>query len=118
MTKKRIAELYRFLQTASMKRMTDDEKVSFIRLLRTMKPVFMEIQQAATDALENAQKDCDDQQRVMMIVERSMADLSKEECDIDTKTLAPDTFNRLCLSNDWNFAIIDELEADLVTKQE
>ena len=78
----------------------------------------MEIQQAATDALENAQKDCDDQQRVMMIVERSMADLSKEECDIDTKVLTPDTFKRLCLSNDWNFAIIDELEADLVTKQE
>lgn len=118
MTKKRIAELYRFLQTASMKRMVDDEKVAFIRLLREMKPVFVEIQQAATDALENAQKDCDDQQRVMMIVERAMADLSKSECNIETKVLTPDTFNRLCLSNDWNFAIIDELEAELVAKEE
>ena len=118
MTKKRISELYRFLQTASMKRMTDDEKVAFIRLLRQMKPVFVEIQQAATDALENAQKDCDDQQRVIMIVNRAMEDLSKSECDINTKTMSEDTFKRLCLSNDWNFAIIDELESELVTIEE
>ena len=118
MTKKRISELFRFLQTASMKRMTDDEKVAFIRLLREMKPVFVEIQQAATDALENAQKDCDDQQRVMMIVERAMADISKADCNINTRVLTFDTFKRLCLSNDWNFAIIDELEAELVAKEE
>ena len=118
MTKKRISELYRFVQTASMKRMTDDEKVAFIRLLREMKPVFVEIQQAATDALENAQKDCDDQQRVMMIVERAMADISKADCNINTRVLTFDTFKRLCLSNDWNFAIIDELEAELVAKEE
>lgn len=116
MTKKRIAELYRFLSTASMKRMTDNEKVDFIRLLREMKPVFTEIQNAANDALENAKKDCDNQQEVMMLVERAMEDMTSAECDIDTRKMTSEMFDHLCLSNDWNFAIIDELEVDLVVQ--
>ena len=54
MTKKRIAELYRFLSVASMKRMNDDEKIAFIRLLRQMKPVFTEMNEAVNDAIEKA----------------------------------------------------------------
>ena len=39
MTKKRIAEIYNFLAVASMKQMTNDEKIALIRLLRQMKPI-------------------------------------------------------------------------------
>ena len=115
MTKKRIAELYRFLSQASMKRMTDNEKVAFIRLLRDMKPVFTEVQNAANDALENAKKDCDDQQRVIMLVDRAMEDLTSQTCNIETHKMSSEMFDHLCLSNDWNFAIIDELESELVS---
>lgn len=118
MTKKRIAELYKFLAVASMKRMTDEEKVAFIRLLRLMKPVFTEIQDAAKDALEAAQKEFkDDQNAVYSLVNKSMEDLSSQECDVDVRKLSEEAFNRLCLSNDWNFAQIDELEMELVIAQ-
>lgn len=116
MTKKRITELYRFLSVASMKRMTDDEKASFIRLLREMKPVAVEMQTAVADALENARKDCDDEQRVMMIVEQSIADLSAAACDINPKKMSREMFDHLCLSNEWNFAQIDELESELLAE--
>lgn len=114
MTKKRISELYRFLAVASMKRLTDEEKVAFIRLLRKMKPVFTEIQDAANDALEQAKKESQDQSAVFALVEKSMQDLSQQECDCDVRVMNDEMFNRLCLSNDWSFAQIDELEAELV----
>lgn len=115
MTKKRIAELYRFLSVASMKRMNEDEKVAFIRLLRTMKPVFVEVQTAINDAVEKANKDCDSQADVIALVNRAMEDIWKEDCAIIVNTMTADAFERLCLSNDWNFAMIDEIEKELVT---
>lgn len=114
MKKKRIVELYRFLSGASMKKMQDDEKVAFIKLLREMKPVFTEMQSAANDALEQARKDCDDNRQVMAIVDKAMEDLANAECEINVRTMKRDTFERLCLSNDWPFAAIDELEQDMV----
>ena len=115
MTKKRIAELYRFLSTASMKRMTDEEKVAFIRLLRKMKPVATEIQTAVNDALEKARESCDNEQDVLALVNKSVDDLAIESCDITVKAMTEESFNRLCLSNDWTFAQIDELESELVS---
>lgn len=114
MTKKRIAELYRFLSVASMKRMNEDEKVAFIRLLRTMKPVFMEVQTAMNDAIDKANSECDSEQAVVSLINKSMEDVWSEECAVIVKTMSADTFNRLCLSNDWTFAQIDELENELV----
>ena len=113
MTKKTINDIYRFLGTARMGKMKEDEKIAVIKLLRSMKPVATELQNAATDALEKARAEYpDDMQRVMQIVDKSMEDLANEEVDIiDTNILSAETFERLCLSNDWTFAQIDELEA-------
>ena len=113
MTKKRIAELYRFLSVASMKRMNDDEKIMFIRLLRKMKPVFTEMNDAVTDAVEKAKAEMEDESHIADFVNEAVADLSTQETDIDIKTMNKEAFDRLCLSNDWNFAQIDELEESL-----
>ena len=114
MTNKRIAEIYRFLSVASMKRMNDDEKISFIRLLRTMKPVFTEMQDAVNDALEKAKAEMEDESHIMQFVDKAVADLSEQNRDIITNIMTAETFDRLCLSNDWNYAQIDELETVLI----
>ena len=116
MKQKRVADLYRFLSVASMKRMTDDEKVAFIRLLRTMKPLCVEIQSAVDDAIVKAREETDDQHKVVALVNKAVADIAERDCDVTIQTMNPDTFNRLCLSNDWSFAQIDELEGELVAK--
>ena len=114
MTKKRIAELYGFLSVASMKRLTDEEKVAFIRLLRMMKPVANEFQTAVNDAVQKARESCESEQEVLTLVNKSMEDLANAPTDIIVKTMSAETFNRLCLSNDWTFAQIDELEQEIV----
>lgn len=116
MTKKRITEIYRFLSAARMSRMTDDEKIAVITLLRNMKPVAVSIQEAATDALQKAQAEYpDDQQKAMQLTEMSMSDVMNEDVtDTDIRVMTADMFQRLCLSNDWTFAQIDELEQELV----
>lgn len=117
MTKKRIAEVYRFLSVASMKKMTDDEKVAFIRLLRTMKPVFTELQEAVNDALEKAKAEMEDESHITQFVDKAVADISEEQCDVLTAIMSQDTFDHLILSNDWNFAQVDEL-SDILLKPE
>ena len=114
MTKKRIADFYRFLSVASMKRLNDDEKIVFIRLLRLMKPVAIEIQTAFNDAITKARESCNNEHDIINIVEKSMEDLAGAECSVIIKTMPSDMFGRLCLSNDWTFAQIDELEHELV----
>ena len=114
MTKKRIAEIYRFLATASMKRLSDEEKVAFMRFLRQMKPVFAELQEATKDAIEKAKEETQDMSAVMALVEKAVADIAQAETDIDIRVMTAETFERLCLSNDWTFAQIDELETALV----
>ena len=114
MTKKRMAEVYRFLSVASMKKMNDDEKVAFIRLLRQLKPVFTEMQEAVNDAIEKAKEEMEDESHIAQFVEKVVEDLSQQEVGVITNTMNPETFNRLCISNDWSFAQIDELEAVLV----
>ena len=116
MNKKRVSEVYRFLSVASMKKMNDDERIALIRLLRTMKPVFVELKDAVDDALEKAKAEMEDESHIVDFVNRAVEDLSKQESDIETNIMQADTFNRLCISNDWNFAQIDELEEVLVTK--
>lgn len=114
MTKKRIAEIYRFLASASMKRMNDEEKIALIRLLRAMKPVFTEIQDAMNDALEKAKADMDDESHIVEFINMATEDLSGQTCEIVTRIMTAESFDHLCLSNDWTFAQIDELEAVLV----
>ena len=114
MTKKRIAEIYRFLANASMKRLSDDEKVEFMRLLRRMKPVFTELQDATNDAVEKAKADTEDLNVIMQLVEKAVADISQTMVDFDIMVMKTETFERLCFSNDWTFAQIDELETALV----
>ena len=114
MTKKRIAEIYRFLSVSSMRRLNDDEKISFIRLLRTMKPIFTEMQDAVNDALEKAKAEMEDESHIMQFVDKAVADLSEQSCDIITNILTAEAFERLCLSNDWTFAQVDELDDVLV----
>ena len=116
MTKKNINEVFNFLQGARMSRMKDDEKIQIIKLLRVMKPVAKDLQDAANDAVEKARAEYpDDTQKVMELVNKSMEDLANQEViGVDTKVLTPDAFERLCLSNDWTFGQIDELEQILV----
>lgn len=116
MTKKNINEVFNFLQGARMSRMKDGEKIQIIKLLRVMKPVAKDLQDAANDAVEKARAEYpDDTQKVMELVNKSMEDLASQEViGVDTKVLTPDAFERLCLSNDWTFGQIDELEQILV----
>jgi hypothetical protein len=116
MTKKNINEVFNFLQGARMSRMKDDEKIQVIKLLRVMKPVAKDLQDAANDAAEKARAEYpDDMQKVIELVNKSMEDLASQEViGVDTQVLTPDAFERLCLSNDWTFGQIDELEQILV----
>lgn len=114
MKKKRIAELYSFLSMASMKRMTDDEKIDFIRLLRQMKPIYVEMNDAVNDAISKVKTELDNQSHIAEFVEKAVADLSAQDAGINIKIMKRDAFERLHQSNDWNFAQIDELEEALV----
>lgn len=117
MTKKNINNVFNFLQGARMSRMKDDEKIQIIKLLRVMKPVAKDLQDAANDAVEKARAEYpDDTQKVMELVNKSMEDLASQEViGVDTQVLTPDAFERLCLSNDWTLGQIDELEQILVS---
>lgn len=116
MTKKNINEVFNFLQGARMSRMKDDEKIQVIKLLRVMKPVAKDLQDAANDAAEKARAEYPgDMQKVMELVNKSMEDLANQEViGVDTRVLTPDAFERLCFSNDWTFGQIDELYQILV----
>ena len=116
MTKKRVSEVYRFLSVASMKKMNDDERIALIRLLRTMKPVFVELKDAVDDALEKAKAEMEDESHIIDFVNKAVEDLSNQDANIETNIMKPDTFDRFCNSNDWNFAQIDELEEVLLKK--
>lgn len=118
MTKQRMAEVYRFLSVASMKRMTDDEKIAMIRQLREMKPTYTEMQDAVNDAMEKAKADKTDPKEIADLVNKAVADIATQPADKDIRTMSADTFQRLCLSNDWNYAQIDELEAELVKEEQ
>ena len=114
MNKKRVLEIYNFLANASMKRMNDDEKIQFIRLLRQMKPAAKEMQEAVNDAVMKAQqesvKDFAD------FVGKAVSDIANEDTDISINVMTADTFKHLCFSNDWTFNQVDELEELLVKK--
>ena len=116
MKKKNINEVFNFLQGARMSRMKDDEKIQVIKLLRVMKPVAKDLQDAANDAAEKSRAEYPgDMQKVIELVNKSMEDLANQEViGVDTQVLTPDAFERLCLSNDWTFGQIDELEQILV----
>ncbi len=117
MTKKRIAEIYNFLAVASMKQMTNDEKIALIRLLRTMKPIAKEIQDAVNDAVQKAREEGMEQQAMVEFVNKAVEDLANEETTVLTAILTPDAFDRLALSNDWTFAQIEELGDELINKE-
>lgn len=112
MTKKRLHEIYLFLAQASMKRLTDEEKIAFIRLLRQMKPVSRELADAANDAYMKAL--ADNVSNAMDIANLAAEDLAAEEIDIDTNIFTPSAYERLALSNDWNFGQIEELGEVLI----
>jgi hypothetical protein len=118
MTKKRIHEVYMFLATASMKRMTDDEKIAFIRLLRQMKAVSQELNSAANDAYERAVADGMEDTKAMDFANRAVDDIAQSESDISTETMTKETYTRLVLSNDWNFGQIEELGAILTIQNQ
>lgn len=117
MTKKRIAEIYNFLAVASMKQMTNDEKIALIRLLRQMKGVAKELTDAVNDAVEKAREEGMEQQQMIEFVNKAVDDLAQEETAIQTAILTPDAFDRLALSNDWTFAQIEELGEVLIKKE-
>lgn len=116
MTKKRIAEIYNFLAVASMKQMTNDEKIALIRLLRQMKPIAKELTDAVNDAVAKAREEGMEQQQMVEFVNKAVDDLAQEETTILTAILTPDAFDRLALSNDWTFAQIEELSEELIRK--
>lgn len=57
--------------------------------------------------LEDKQKEVDDNHRL----------IAERDCDVNIQTMSAKAFDRLSLSNDWSFAQIDELEAELVEKK-
>lgn len=118
MTKKRIHEVYMFLATASMKRMTDEEKIAFIRLLRQMKTVSQELNSAANDAYARAVADGMDDTKAMDFANRAVDDIAQAESDIATETMTEETYMRLVMSNDWNFGQIEEIRAILTTQNQ
>ena len=107
------------MSNARLGRMTDEEKVTMIKTLRLLKPIAISIQEAAQDAFATAKAEYpDDQQKAVELVNKSMADvLYAEVDDIDLHVLTAEGFERLCLSNDWTFAQMDELEAELVASK-
>lgn len=117
MTKKRIVEIYNFLAVASMKQMTNDEKIRLIRLLRQMKPIAKELQDAVNDAVAKAKEDGMEQQAMVEFVNKAVEDLANEETTVLTAILTPEAFDQLALSNDWNFAQIEELGDELINKE-
>ena len=114
MTKKRVHEIYMFLAAASMKRLTDEEKIAFIRLLRQMKPVSNQLAEAANDAYMKAM--ADGESNAMEIANRAAEDIATEEVDIDTHILTPAAYERLALGNDWNFGQMEEV-GELLIKE-
>ena len=110
MKKGRIAEVYRFLAVASMAKMTDDEKIALIRLLRQMKPVAVEIQEAVSDAMKQAEQSGMEREAAVRLAERAAQDIAMADVDMDLHRLAQQAFDHLVLSNNWTFAQIDELE--------
>ena len=116
MNKGRIADMYQFLSQARMAKLNDEEKVVVITLLRKMKPIATEVREAASDATQRAVKEYPkDVQAVHRLVNEAIKDLLNEDVpDFTAKVLSADAFERLCFSNDWNFAQIDNLETDLV----
>lgn len=118
MTKKRIHEVYMFLATASMKRMTDEEKIAFIRLLRQMKTVSQELNSAANDAYARAVADGMEETKAMDIANRAVDDIAQAESGIATETMTEEAYMRLVMSNDWNFGQIEELKGILTTQNQ
>lgn len=118
MTKKRIHEVYMFLATASMKRMTDEEKIAFIRLLRQMKAVSQELNSAANDAYARAVADGMEETKAMDFANRAVDDIAQAESDIATETMTEEAYMRLVMSNDWCFGQIEELRAILTTQNQ
>ena len=116
MTKKRIAEVYNFLAIASMKQLANDDKIALIRLLRTMKPIAKEIQDAVNDAVQKAREESMEQQALVEFVNKAVDDLAQEETTIKTAILTPEAFDQLALSNDWTFAQIAELGEIMIIK--
>lgn len=115
MTKQRVTEVYRFLSAARMSRLTDEEKIAVIRLLREMKPVVSEIQDAATESLKKTSEEYpNDMPKAMTLAEQAIADLLNTETNIDTHILTTDAYERLYFSNDWTFAQMEELSDVLV----
>ena len=93
MTKKRVSEVYRFLCEASMKKMNDDERIALIRLLRAMKPIFMELKDAVEDAFEKAKAEMEDESHIIEFVDKAVGDLSNKDANVNTNILEQDTFN-------------------------
>ena len=116
MTKKRIAEVYNFLAIASMKQLANDDKIALIRLLRQMKPIAKEIQDAVNDAVQKAREEGMEQQALVEFVNKAVDDLAQEETTISTAILTAEAFDQLALSNDWTFAQIEELGEIMIIK--
>lgn len=116
MTKGKIVDVYQFLAGARMSKLTDDEKVLVITLLRKMKPVAMEIQAAVSDASEKAKKEYpDDIAAAKRLVNKSVVSLLQEEVQgFSAKVLNEDVFQRLCFSNDWTFQQMELLGFELL----
>ena len=114
MTKKRIHEIYTFLSVASMKRMADDEKIALIRLLREMKPVSNELKTAFNDAYMKALSD--NESNAVELANKAVEDIANDDVNIITNIFTDAAFERLALSNDWNFGQIEEL-GEILIKQ-
>ena len=109
MTKKELTEAYGFLSMARMGRLSDEEKIAFMRLLRAMKPVAVETREAMTDAMEKALAECGNEKDALRLAEETTADVFAEEVE-ETYLIPAAMMEHLVLSNDWNFAQIDALE--------
>lgn len=130
--------VYTILSTASISKLSDEEKVSFIKLMRKVKPHIINFENAQKDALESAKKDNHNQilenlrkwqaegndttltkeERTEVnsyiasynkIVNDSLSDILEEEIEFDP--ISESLYENLILSNDWNVQQTLTLEA-------
>jgi len=136
MTKKEVANLYNWLQGAKVTKLTDEEKIKFIRMMRTLKPVAKEVRDATNDALETAKDERYDEmvkrinegatsanqiadaqsyiKHICEVADKAVSDLLAQDVQTVLPRLSEETFERLCLSNDWNMAQVADLEQYLL----
>lgn len=144
MNSEKITELYHFLSSARLTKMSDDEKIAVIRLMRRLKPIATALDEALADAREKASSDDHEKlvglymrlrngdgsvgeqdaveaanyvARLNRVVSEAVKDVASLEHDIDKELLTAEATAHLINSNDWKLSQIMWLEETITQKE-